>query len=124
MDTYCDSEVRHQINVNLGIAKRADPNFCVDSTSDITDIIHAMKNFYNKGLQLKKARSYVDTFRYEHSKDPERTLIEKEHANTEWNKLLGILTTLIDEEKLAEEETVDIIKKNNKAPGYLGCDAE
>ena len=70
-----------------------------------------MKNFYNKGLQLKKARSFVDTFRYEHIKDPERTLIEKDAANTEWNKNLGILTTLVDEEKLSEDETVDIIKK-------------
>ena len=111
LDTYCDSEVRHQINVNLAIAKLADPHFAVDSKSEITDIIHAMKNFYNKGLQLKKARSFVDTFRYEHSKDPEKTLIEKDSANTEWNKNLGILTTLVDEEKLSEEETIDIIKK-------------
>jgi hypothetical protein len=86
LDTYCDSEVRHQINVNLAIAKLADPHFAVDSKSEITDIIHAMKNFYNKGLQLKKARSFVDTFRYEHSKDPEKTLIEKDSANTEWSE--------------------------------------
>ena len=59
---------------------------------------------------MKKARSFVDSFRYEHSKDPERTLIEKDSANTEWNKNLGILTTLVDEEKLLEDETDDIIK--------------
>ena len=43
LDTYCDSDVRHVIRVNLGILKKADPTFCVDSTSDIKDIIHAMK---------------------------------------------------------------------------------
>ena len=59
LDTYCDSEVRHQINVNLAIAKLADPHFAVDSKSEITDIIHAMKNFYNKGLQLKKASKII-----------------------------------------------------------------
>ena len=64
LDTYCDSDVRHVIRVNLGILKKADPTFCVDSNSDIKDIIHAMKNFYNKGIQLKKARSFVETFRY------------------------------------------------------------
>jgi len=39
------------------------------------------------------------------SKDPEKTLIEKDSANTEWSKNLGILTTLVDEEKLSEDET-------------------
>jgi hypothetical protein len=82
----------------------------VDSNSDIKDIIHAMKNFYNKGIQLKKARSFVETFRYEHNKDPEKTLIEKEAANTEYTKNLGALAIMVEEEKMSEEEIVEIIK--------------
>ena len=110
LDTYCDSDVRHVISVNLGILKKADPTFCVDANSDIRDIIHAMKNFYNKGIQLKKARSFVETFRYEHTKDPERTLIEKEAANTEYTKNLGALAIMVEEEKMSEDEIVEIIK--------------
>jgi hypothetical protein len=60
LDVYCDSSVIHQIHVNLAILKRRDHNFAVDSKSDIRDIIHAMKSFYNKGLQLQTARSYAD----------------------------------------------------------------
>ena len=69
-----------------------------------------MKNFYNKGIQLKKARSFAETFRYEHNKDPQKTLIEKEAANTEYTKNLGALAIMVEEEKMSEEEIVEIIK--------------
>ena len=110
LDVYCDSAVIYQIYVNLAIQRYRDKNFTIDPKSDIRDIVQAMKTFYNKGLQLQTARTYAEKIRYEHVKDPEKTLLEKEEANSEFGRQLGILTTLVDEEALPEEEVKDIIK--------------
>ena len=117
LDMYCDSAAIYQIYVDLGIMRQMDTNCVLDARSDIKDIVHAMKTFYNKGLQLQTARSFSEKFRYEHAKDPEKTLIEKDEANTEWNKNLGTLALLVDEESLRQNEIVDIIKNVIKMLG-------
>ena len=93
LDVYCDSAVIYQIYVNLAIQRHRDKSFMIDPKSDIRDIVQAMKTFYNKGLQLQTARTYAEKIRYEHVKDPEKTLLEKEEANSEFGRQLGILTT-------------------------------
>jgi hypothetical protein len=45
LDTYCDSDAIHQIQIYLATMKERDPSFAIDMTSDIKDILYAMLQF-------------------------------------------------------------------------------